>query len=202
MTTEPFNPLAMDSLAHSIVTRMMEMDAVPLDNVPRFTGAGLYAIYYRGPFPAYSLLAKVNAEQAAVPIYVGKAVPSGGRKGVDVAESSDTRSLADRIRQHAASVRAVGNLDIADFQARWLVVENIWIPLGESSLIRQHRPVWNAIVDGFGNHDPGKGRINGLRPRWDTLHAGRPWASKYPKRGETPADIEQEIMEYLRSRLA
>jgi DNA (cytosine-5)-methyltransferase 1 len=58
------------------------------------------------------------------------------------------------------------------------------------------------IVDGFGNHDPGSGRGKGLRSRWDTLHPGRSWANKYPKRGETPTQIEQEIREYLRSRLA
>jgi hypothetical protein len=200
--TDAFNPLAMDSLAHSIVTRMMEMGAVSLDDVPRFNGAGVYAIYYVGRFPAYRLLADTNKESAKVPIYVGKAVPSGGRKGVDVAEASETRALADRVRQHAASVRAADNLDIADFKARWLVIEDIWIPLGESALIRDHRPVWNVIVDGFGNHDPGQGRINGVRSRWDTLHSGRPWAGKFPARSETSSQIEQEITEYLRSRLA
>jgi hypothetical protein len=192
----------MESLGHSIVTRMMEMNAIPLDDVPRFAGAGLYAIYYRGPFQAYSLLAQANGDRSAVPIYVGKAAPSGARKGIDVAQTSASHALADRVRQHAASIRAAQNLDITDFDARWLVVEDIWIPLGESALIRQHRPVWNAIVDGFGNHDPGKGRINGTRPRWDTLHPGRPWADKYPQRDETSAEIEQEIEEYLRSRLA
>jgi hypothetical protein len=93
------------------------------------------------------------------------------------------------------------NLDIADFSVRWLVVEDIWIPLGESALIRRYRPVWNALVDGFGNHDPGAGRIAGIRSRWDTLHSGRPWSEKFPERPETAADIEQDVREYLRSRL-
>jgi len=200
--SEPFNPLAMDSLAHSIVTRMLEMDATPLDEISRFFGAGVYAIYYAGQFPAYQLLAELNQSDVKVPIYVGKAVPSGGRKGVNVAAVSQTRALADRVRQHAASIRVAENLDICDFQARWLVVEDIWIPLGESALIREHRPVWNVMVDGFGNHDPGKGRINGVRSRWDTLHPGRSWAGNFPERSETPVQIEQDIIEYLRSRLA
>jgi hypothetical protein len=34
--TEAFNPLAMNNLAHSIVTRMLETDPTPLDAVPRF----------------------------------------------------------------------------------------------------------------------------------------------------------------------
>jgi hypothetical protein len=198
---DPFNPLAMDNLAHSIVTRMMESDPTPLDEVPRFMGAGVYAIYYSGEFPAYRDLLLFNEDEFIAPIYVGKAVPAGGRRGLDVATHASTRALADRIRQHANSVRAATNLDIIDFAARWLVVADIWIPLGESALIREHRPVWNAIVDGFGNHDPGKGRIAGLRSRWDTLHPGRPWATKFPERDESAVDIEQDIREYLRSRL-
>ncbi|MCA1306362.1 Eco29kI family restriction endonuclease [Microbacterium esteraromaticum] len=191
----------MENLAHSIVTRMTETDPVPLDDVPRFTGAGVYAIYYRGSLPVYNLLSLAYGDDFSVPIYVGKAVPKGGRRGLEVLAHTSTRALADRIRQHANSIRAADNLDIADFTVRWLVVEDIWIPLGESALIREHRPVWNALVDGFGNHDPGSGRINGVRSRWDTLHPGRSWAVKFPARSETAADIEQDVTEYLRSRL-
>ena len=135
-----------------------------------------------------------------MPLYVGKAVPSGGRRGLDVAAHTSTRALSGRLSEHAGSVRAADNLDIADFTARWLVVEDILIPLGESALIRRYRPVWNAIVDCFGNHDPGRGRVAGVRPRWDTLHPGRPWAGKYPERDETAEDIAQDVREYLRSR--
>lgn len=199
--TEPYNPLAMENLAHSIVTRMMETDPTPLDAVPRFSGAGVYAIYYRGDFPAYDALTQQNLDAWLMPIYVGKAVPRGGRRGLDVTAHTETRALADRIRQHANSIRAAANLDIADFVVRWLVVDEIWIPLGESALIREHRPLWNALVDGFGNHDPGKGRINGVRSRWDTIHPGRVWAGKYPEREENSSAIEQDLIEYLRSRL-
>jgi hypothetical protein len=110
--------------------------------------------------------------------------------------------LWKRIREHASSVSAATNLDVLDFSVRWLVVEGIWIPLGESALIRRHRPVWNTVVDGFGNHDPGKGRLAGELSRWDTLHPGRTWAHKHQPRPETSSAIEQEIAEYLRSRLS
>ncbi|MDR0482198.1 MAG: Eco29kI family restriction endonuclease [Cellulomonadaceae bacterium] len=199
--TQPFNPLAMDSLAHSIVTELESMKAVPLDNVPRFYGTGIYALYYSGEYPAYQALTDAQGAELSEPIYVGKAMPSGGRKGLDVTDSLASHALADRIREHATSIRSAENIGISDFWARWLVVETIFIPLGESALIREYRPVWNAVVDGFGNHDPGRGRIAGLRPRWDTLHPGRPWAGRYPERNESPADIEQDVIEYLRSRL-
>lgn len=198
--TEPFNPLAMPSLAESIVARMIETEPTPLDSVPQFIGAGIYAIYYRGSFAAYELLAGANEDAWTVPIYVGKAVNPGSRRGSDIAPRA-TAALTRRIREHASSARAAINLDINNFVVRWLVVEDIWIPLGESALIGRHRPVWNALVDGFGNHVPGTGRRNGLRSRWDTLHPGRSWAADYPERPESDADIAQDVREYLRSRL-
>jgi len=30
----------------------------------------------------------------------------------------------------------------------------------EAALIRYYKPIWNTQIDGFGNHDPGKGRYN------------------------------------------
>ena len=197
--TTPFNPLDMGNLAHSIVTRMEETEPTPLGHITKFEGAGIYAIYYSGTHPAYSQLASMNTDTWTEPIYIGKAVPAGGRRGLDIATTTTT-ALFKRLNDHAKSVRAAENLDIDDFVARWLVVEDIWIPLGESAMIRRHRPVWNALLDGFGNHDPGRGRIAGVRSRWDTLHPGRPWASKFPAREETAANVAQDVTEYLRSR--
>lgn len=182
---------------------MMETEPVPLGDVIRFTGAGLYAIYYHGDHPAYQGFATMmtHPEDPGVPIYVGKAVPAGGRRGLDSPSTSQTTALFARIREHGRSVSDAENLDLDHFGVRWLVVDDIWIPLGESALIRQYRPVWNAVIDGFGNHDPGAGRRAGVRSRWDTLHPGRPWLSNFPERPETAAEIEQEVREYLRSRL-
>lgn len=39
-------------------------------------------------------------------------------------------------------------------------------------------PVWNQIIDGFGNHDPGKGRYQQRRSVWDIIHPGREWSKK------------------------
>ncbi|MBF6194154.1 Eco29kI family restriction endonuclease [Nocardia beijingensis] len=191
----------MENLAQSVISRMEEAEATPLGELSSFFGAGVYEIYYRGPFGAYERLSARNEETWAWPIYVGKAVPAGGRRGLEALDHDNSTALFKRIREHAASIRAAENLDISDFAVRWLVVQDIWIALGESALIRRYTPVWNSLLDGFGNHDPGKGRINGVRSRWDTLHPGRPFASKYPERAETATDIEQDIVEYLRSRL-
>jgi hypothetical protein len=200
--TEPFNPLDIKNLAHSIVTRMEERSPTPLDTVPQFRGAGLYALYYCGPNPAYSLLSEVNAgNRWESPIYIGKAVPAGSRRGIEISDHQRTKVLSTRVRQHAASIRAVESLDIEDFAVRWLIVEDIWIPLGESAMLRQYQPVWNGLVDGFGNHAPGAGRAAGKRSRWDTLHPGRAWAPSSPEHSETAEEIAQDIREYLRQRI-
>lgn len=193
----------MESLAESIVLRLMQNDPVPLEGLARFTGAGVYAIYYTGNFPAYDLVRQQNANEAwGLPIYVGKAVPKGGRQGLDVGTHSDTTTaLWSRLGQHARSIEQATNLDINDFHARWLIVDDIWIALGESALLRDTRPVWNAMVDGFGNHDPGNGRYNGLVPQWDTLHPGRSWAEKLRQRDAGAAEtIAADAVQYLQSR--
>src|SRR6266699_6936132 len=77
------------------------------------------------------------------------------------------RRLWQRLSEHRDSVRAVDNLKIEDFECRYLIVDEIWIPLGETLLISSFRPVWNLALDGFGNHDPGRGRYQGTRPLWD-----------------------------------
>jgi len=64
--------------------------------------------------------------------------------------------------------------------------------LAERFLIEHYRPVWNTVVDGFGNHAPGRGRASMKRPRWDILHPGRPWAQKW-KPAETAEQIIAEL---------
>ena len=73
---------------------------------------------------------------------------------------------------------AATNLNIQDFYCRFLSVDDIWIPLTESLMIERFKPVWNVILDGFGNHDPGSGRHKGKMTMWDCLHPGRAWAAK------------------------
>ncbi|WP_175956011.1 Eco29kI family restriction endonuclease [Schaalia sp. Marseille-Q2122] len=194
--TTPYNPLDMMNLAKSVGHALLEQAVVPLGNIPKFTGAGIYAIYYSGNFPAYTLLSARNHNGAFdAPIYIGKAVPPGARKGgLPTSADQTTTALWNRLASdHAKSIEQVSNLDIADFHVRWLVIEPIWIPLGESILIHWFAPLWNRLVDGFGNHDPGKGRYNGLNTVWDTLHPGRPWAARLRTRPESHTDIAARI---------
>ncbi len=201
--SEIYNPLDMPNLAESIGNAMLSGEPSPLGAMDkkRFSGPGIYAIYYLGDFPAYGLITKANADNAwAQPIYVGKAIPAGARKGLQIAATEGT-PLASRIREHRRSVIAADNLDIEHFWVRWLVVEPFWIPLGESLLINRYAPVWNALVEGFGNHDAGSGRHAGKRTMWDVLHPGRKNIEKYADRPQTAEHIIHDVMEYLRARI-
>lgn len=202
MTAEiiPFNPLDKKNLGASVAEAMLAGAVHPLGGLSEFKGAGIYAIYYSGDFESYGEIAKRNqGANATAPIYIGKAVPAGARKGGGSGSGTGGRSLFNRLSEHAESIRAVSNLKIEDFSCRFLVVDDIWIPLGESLLIARFSPVWNAMIDGFGNHDPGSGRYNGMRPRWDVLHSGRGWAFKCKGRPESAEDIARDVASYLRN---
>ena len=64
-------------------------------------------------------------------------------------------SLHNRLKDHATSIKQAANLQLADFLCRYLVVDDIWLNLGERRAIQKYLPLWNTLIDGFGNHDPG-----------------------------------------------
>lgn len=194
-----YNPLDKTNLGASVAQAMLATAMFPLEELESFQGAGIYAIYYHGNYAPYKSIRSTKGA-LEVPIYVGKAVPAGARKG-DVGLSQNAGTvLFKRLKEHADSIRAASNLKLSDFSCRYLVVDDIWIPLGEALLITTFSPLWNKLIDGFGNHDPGSGRHAGLRPRWDTLHPGRKWALKLKDRSETLEQIEREVMAHLRSK--
>jgi hypothetical protein len=177
MTDEPvFNPLEKTNLGKSVVDALLDRPELPLTQISRFSGAGIYAIYYHGDFPHYAPLSERYHAGLPIPIYTGKGVPKGSRKGSNLSPASQTNPLSGRLNEHKESIEQTANLDVSHFTYRYLLVDDIWIPLGESLVIQKFRPLWNVVVEGFGNHDPGRGRYGGMRPLWDELHPGRPWA--------------------------
>lgn len=176
----PFNPLDKRNLGTSVADALLGQPRSPLPPAERFVAAGVYAIYYQGEFEAYQPIALRNRADDGddVPIYVGKAVPAGARKGGQRLASVPGTVLFNRLSEHADSVRQTSNLVLEDFFCRYLAVDDIWIPLGENLLIEMYSPLWNLVIDGFGNHNPGSGRHKGKRSAWDELHPGRPWAER------------------------
>lgn len=164
----------------------------------RFVGSGVYALYYTGNLPLYRKVAAQNLENLAKPIYVGKAVPPGWRTGRSIV--SDSPALVARIRQHSGSIGQASDLDLADFQCRFMILTGIEIDLVipvEAELIRRYRPLWNVVVDGFGNHDPGRGRYNQANSSWDVLHPGRGWGPRLLGEAALFEDIEEKVPAFL-----
>lgn len=184
---EPYDPLALTNLGRSVELALLGTEPVPIISVPPTVGAGVYAIYYAGNHPLY---APISSNKCEIPIYVGKAVPQGGRKGL-VDESKDTSTLWDRIDEHRESLEQARDLHVQDFFVRYLVAVEIFVPLTERVMIRQLHPVWNLRLDGFGNHDPGaRRRREGQRPAWDEVHPGRWWST--PENMPTPSSMSVE----------
>ena len=77
-----YNPLDKFNLAKSIEQELLGRPAVPLVDTSGVAGAGVYVIYYTGPFPAYSAIASpAPSDPIARPIYIGKAIPRGSFRG-------------------------------------------------------------------------------------------------------------------------
>ena len=195
-----YNPLERRNLAESVASALLSRPAVSLPP-PEFEGAGVYALYYTGRFSAYVDISRRNSSgRWGAPIYVGRAVPSGSRRGHLALDQPPGSVLSSRLSQHAQSIEQARNLESGDFYCKFLVVDDIWIPLAESLLITMFRrtSVWNILLDGFGNHDPGGGRRNQRRSPWDTVHPGRPWAVRLA----SPAHDQQWWLARIEEHLA
>ncbi|MDE2922109.1 MAG: Eco29kI family restriction endonuclease [Acidobacteriota bacterium] len=180
---EPYDPLDYGNLTVNLVRELMDRNPVDLPATERFGGPGVYALFYDGDYEPYAAL---RSSDAAHPIYVGKAVPPGARKGGRAPDEA-APALFKRIREHTDSLEAAVNLRVMDFRCRYLVVVPLWITMAERFLIEHYQPCWNVCVEGFGLHNPGKGRLQGLCPWWDTLHPGRQWAARLRPRSEVEA---------------
>jgi hypothetical protein len=186
----PYNPLDRVELGKSVERALLSRPLVPLPPSSSFPGAGIYALYYIGNFEAYRPIAPPAREAGEIPIYVGRAVPRGSRAGVGGLRATTVDPvLYKRLREHARSIQKVEeyahqaghpNIRLSEFQCRFLVVDDIWVALGEAVLIGHYQPVWNGFVQGFGIHSPGGGRSTQARSDWDALHPGRSFAAGRP----------------------
>ncbi|MBZ5645483.1 MAG: Eco29kI family restriction endonuclease [Acidobacteriia bacterium] len=190
---DPSNP----NVAGRIVgITMIAQDRKPLANVERFYGSGVYAIYYKGNFPAYAKITKREH-----PIYVGKADPAD-QAAKTAMEQGDR--LSNRLNDHRKNIaKATTTLRLEDFEYRAIVVQTGWQTSAEDYLIHLFKPIWNSEVGicyGFGKHGDDPGTRANLRSPWDTLHPGRDWAHRDPKMKD--AKPEKRIVEEISQHLA
>jgi hypothetical protein len=159
VTSATYDPLDLRTLAASMAKVVLEQPVHPLAKVPIFEGAGVYIIYYTGDYEPYRSIAQKNkGRKWEQPIYVGEAARKGARKGGVLAEGPAGKALFHRLKNHADSIRNTENLKVDDFYCRYLALKDFFIPLCESLLIDRYPPIWNKVIDGFGNKVVGAGR--------------------------------------------
>jgi hypothetical protein len=169
--------------------------AIELPLLEKFTGAGVYALYYTGNTKPYAKYGELNRLAYNNPIYVGKAVPVGWRQSPGTSNILPKSEMFARLHDHGKSIGATRTLSPNDFACRFAIMDGSsadLIATIESQLIKINRPLWNTIIDGFGNHAPGSGRGGQVKSVWDMLHPGRSWAEKL---GNNPREIKQILRE-------
>lgn len=176
-----FDPTSPKVIGELVAHTLLAQDKEPLAAAVKhsFYGAGVYAIYYKGPFHCYAPISSRDH-----PIYVGKADP--GELHAPTPEAQGV-GLYTRLKDHNKTIGSASNLDLNDFECRYLVVRSAWVETAEDLLIHWFHPVWNKemkVCQGFGKHgDNPETRANKRSP-WDELHAGRAWAKA---EGNTPS---------------
>lgn len=193
-----------NSLFNEIINdAVLFFEKTPLCSLPPsepFAGRGVYALYYSGDYLPYNKLSQMTQVSYCLPIYVGKAVPRGWRQSRIDSSDTEGNELYLRLKEHFRSIDAADNLNPTDFKTRYMVLAgecSDMIGTVEATLIKRYQPLWNSVVDGFGNHDPGNGRYNQARSDWDVVHPGRPWASRCQGTPNSESQIKEQIEYYI-----
>ena len=189
---DPGNP---QTAGHMVALAAIAQPRHRLSALKHFYGSGVYALYYNGEFDAYKRVSRTEQ-----PIYVGKADPQ-----VPNAKDAATQGLAlyRRLTEHSRNIRkAIGTLDVEDFECRFLVVQSGYQGAAERYLIDFFKPIWNSEVKicyGIGKHGDSSSTRANKRSPWDTLHPGRNWARSIAEDQKSEEQIRREIDDHFRN---
>ena len=188
--TSVFDPTVPSIAGRMIALTLIAQDRQPLGAARKFYGSGVYAVFYRGEFEAYAPISRTEH-----PIYVGKADPASAHAKDPTSQGT---KLWERLKEHAGSIRNTVNLDISDFDCRFLVVASGWQRAAEDYLINVFSPVWNNISYGIGKHGDAATTRSNRRSPWDTMHPGRKWATPTAEDQRSLQQIEGALAEHFR----
>jgi hypothetical protein len=187
--TSVFDPSNPKVVGRFVALALVAQDRHPLSEIPKFYGSGVYAIYYRGAFPAYQAISNTET-----PLYVGQASPTLRNARTPIEQGA---KLCGRLNEHRKNiVKATTTLDVADFEFRSLVVQSGWETAAEDYLIHLFRPIWNSetnILYGLGKHGDAATTRGNRRSPWDTLHPGRGWAAGSSEDAKSIDRIDAEL---------
>jgi hypothetical protein len=204
MPRSTFDPSDPKVVGRMVSIALLAQDLVPLNSIQASYGAGVYAIYYKGDHPLYSLISGTET-----PIYVGKADPASG-------DASTPREqgirLTGRLIEHAETIRKAEEyqdrlpkglhpIRLDDFYCRRLVCATNAQLVAEKHLIRTFWPVWNSDTKacwGMSKHGDAASTRKNKRSPWDVVHPGRAWALDSALVDSlSPKDIADRINEVL-----
>ncbi|MGW0329057.1 Eco29kI family restriction endonuclease [Nocardia sp. NPDC003183] len=190
---ESFDPLSTARLANTICEMLERQPLVSMeDEIPRFDGSGLYALYYRGDsIDLYRPLSKFQ-----IPVYAGQARSSNSATGKTVGAA---RPVSSRLRSHRKSIME-GGLPIEEFRFRALLMPDVHADLGENGLRVGYQPVWNSKLTGFGSHEQGAATRKSGKSKWDTVHDGR--SRTYGEVAHEPSELITAAMKHIEWQIA
>jgi Eco29kI restriction endonuclease len=168
--SRPFDPLSVENVGVTLAVELNSRPLVPLPLSQGFPGAGVYALYYTGRHPAYKAFTALDKGKCRYPVYIGKAAGENAKQGFRTTMTSE-KKLFGRIGQHVNSIEQAHDLSISEFRCRYLVLNDAYISLAESVMIRLFRPPWNGMS--LGSNQVGGPRMAGKESLWDSLHPGR-----------------------------
>ena len=161
-----YDPMGTENVTSAICQELERQPLLSLQSeIPRFDGSGLYAIYYQGT--TLALYARLKDHK--IPVYVGQAQSHNSATGM---ATRDTSPLWRRVRDHRRSIEGA-DLPVGEFGVRLLRLPDVHADLGENGLRVFYKPVWNAVLKGFGSHEQGSTTRQSGRSPWDTVHPGR-----------------------------
>ena len=96
-----YDPFTYETLMAGTVLKFEQQPPYPLAGDINIEGPGIYCLIYTGEFGAYAGIADGNT-----PIYTGKAVPPGSRRGDDDEDTNSPEHCRLGFREHKRSIEA------------------------------------------------------------------------------------------------
>lgn len=97
MKADLYDPLTYDNLMAGLVLHFEKQEKTPLTRNRKIAGPGIYSLFYTGALSVYEPISK-----GIRPIYTGKAIPPGAKKGG--APNTAAPALQRRLSEHARSI--------------------------------------------------------------------------------------------------
>jgi len=147
-------------------------------------GEGVFALYYTGEYPLYKGYKDANTSKLNAPIYISKGA-----------------NIDEKIKEQYRNIAKVSNLNPEDFYTKVMPLSTDLPSITEeveATLVDQYQPLWNTCLEGFGSHNPGRGRAKQAPSDWDVIHPGREWVSKLSGKANDRRKLGRKVQKHMK----